>query len=131
MSITSIGLSGSSPTNGAGSAQASAFDSLRGSQAFGQGQRQNGSDNSEDAVEDADEVPPLNGDGSRPTSPSIQRKLSFGARAYRDARTSSGASSNGETFPGSDGNGSPGAKQSSSPPGARKGKSLILQTTIS
>lgn len=121
MSIASIGLSGS-PTHGQpGSAQASAFDSLR-NQGFGAGQRRENADGDEDAIEDEDAVPPLNGEGSRPTSPSLQRRLSFGARSQRDARASSGASSNGETFPSSDG------VNGSSPPGTRKGESGNIAT---
>ena len=115
MSITSLGLSGSPNGN-----PANAFDSLRGSHNMGQPRAVNG-DEGEGAVEDEDEVGPLNGDGSRPTSPSLGRRLSFGARAYR---ASSGTSSNGETISGvtSDASGgSPGTKGPSSPPGTRRG----------
>ena len=112
MSITSIGLSGS-PTHGAGSG--SVLDSLRNGQGPPPGAKREGSDGSEEAVEDADEVPPLNGD--RPTSPSMQRRFSFGTRAYRAGSSTSNGS---EQFPGSDGSGgSPNG--SGSPPGMKKG----------
>lgn len=116
MSITSVGLSGS--PNGQ---PPSAFDSLRSSQNLGQA-KSAVADGNEDAVEDEDEVPPLNGEGgSRPTSPSVGRRLSLTSRPFR---ASSGASSNGDTGVTSDGSGgSPTGLSSASPPGAKKGAS--------
>ncbi|KAL9060298.1 MAG: hypothetical protein Q9162_000702 [Coniocarpon cinnabarinum] len=119
MSITSVGLSGS-PN---GQNPASAFDTLRGSQ-------MSSGRSGEDAVEDDDEVPPLSGEnGSRPDSPSLARRFSFGSRAYR---ASSGASSNGDTGLTSDGSsGSPnGHGASSSPPGTKKGMSGALARAV-
>ena len=106
MSITSLGLSGS--PNGQSPGGSSAFDSLKGSTR----QRANG----EEAVEDEDEVPPLNGEDGRPTSPSLQRRLSFGARAYRASSASGGSEGSGSAT-----SESPNGGNGNSPPGTRKG----------
>lgn len=84
LSITTLGLSGS--PNGP---KTGGFDSLR-----EKAQRHSPVGANEEAIEDEDGVAPLGGEtGSRPTSPSLGRRLSFGARAYRDSmRASSGGS---------------------------------------
>ena len=89
LSITSLGLSGS-PTHGQ---QTSPFSTVRdrGQSLADSGKRPQ--ELEESAVdEDVDAVGPM--DGSRPNSPTVTRRVSFGAKAYRDNRSSSGASSN-------------------------------------
>ena len=103
LSITTLGLSGS-PTHGQ---QTSPFGTLRRGQSSSAAMRPS-VDEADTAVEEVDGSP----SGSyEPRSPSFGRRLSFGARAYHELRTSSGGSAGG-----SDG-------ASASPPSVRsKGK---------
>lgn len=119
LSVTTLGLSGS-PTRA--SQGGSAFDTLK-----DKGHRES-SGASEQAIEDEDGVAPLNGEGgSRPTSPTIGRRLSLGARAYRDSmRASSGGSApdsgGGSEALGTSPGGATGGMKGSTPPG-REGQS--------
>ena len=125
LSITSLGLSGS-PTR----PQGTAFDTLRerGQASGGRGRRQMEAD--ESAVdEDGDSIGPINGEsGSRPTSPSMGRRLSFGAKAYNEARKGSVGNNSSESSPT---NGNIAGSKGSSPPNARKGAGMLRTDPLS
>lgn len=116
LSVSALGLSGS-PTRI--SPSASAFETLR-DKSMGARPRAASTAVDENAVDDAEPVAPLSSDaGSRPTSPSVGRRLSFGAMAYRDQmRSASGGSDMSLSPEGSGGTGGGGA---SPPPSARRG----------
>ncbi|KAI9674659.1 MAG: hypothetical protein M1817_001562 [Caeruleum heppii] len=98
MSISTLGLSGTSPT------QTSPFSAGagNGSQAYYGGRRESGSSGSsgspslidENVIEEGDASTSSSAPASTPTTP-FARRISFGARALRDVRTGNG---NGEGF---------------------------------
>ena len=118
LSITALGLSGS-PTRGQPQGP---FETMRDRQGSAGGSARP-SEGDETAIdEDGDSVGPMNGDaGSRPSSPTA-RRMSFGARAYRDIRVSTGGSSSASA---PDGGGSANSSKGSSPPTAKKGETCL------
>lgn len=84
LSITTLGLSGS-PTQ---LQQGSPFANLRRGKSTSAGEASSGSAIDDD-IDDGDSVPPMGGDTKGAGSSPPARRMSFGARAYRDARSAS------------------------------------------